>query len=265
MHPFTNIGIRTGGDSRLVVVDLDGRQGRDSWRRLTAEHGAGPDTATVSTPHGSHRWYRTLTSIEVPRRIGALGQGVDLLGDDGYAIAPPSQVPCLRPDEHDGPCRSEYRWSAPKMKLAPLPDWIIQASRERDPIQREHEATPEPVRQAMKSGGRRSYGQAALDGEATRMAGATKGARYHTLGRSSYRLGRLIGTGEIDHAQAREALWEAAKACGYVDEHDESTVRKEIDSGLQAGALNPRTRQPRNAARQAVGRDGEAPVPRLAM
>ncbi len=45
------------------------------------------------------------------------------------------------------------------MKLAPLPDWIIQASREHNLLQREPQATPEPVRQAMKGEARRSYGK----------------------------------------------------------------------------------------------------------
>ncbi|MGH8931919.1 MAG: bifunctional DNA primase/polymerase [Egibacteraceae bacterium] len=257
MYPFANIGIATGGTSRLSVVDLDGRPGRHSWQQLAREHGAGPGTATVSTPHGSHRWYRTPTGINVPRRIGALGQGVDLLGDDGYAIAPPSQVPCLRPHEHDGPHRSEYRWSAPKTRLASLPEWIIHASRHHDPLQRQPQATPEPVQQAMRGNVRRSYGQAALDGEAARMAGATKGTRYHTLGGSSYRLGQLIGAGELIEEQARKELWQAAEACGYIEEHGEATVRKEIDSGLEAGALNPRSRQPREGRREMSARDGQ--------
>ncbi|MGH8929878.1 MAG: bifunctional DNA primase/polymerase [Egibacteraceae bacterium] len=103
------------------------------------------------TAYGEFSMAIDTQGLSVPRRIGALGEGVDLLGDDGYAIAPPSQVPCLRADEHEGPCHSEYRWSARRMKLAPLPDWIIQASRQRDPIQREPDATPAVVRQAMKS------------------------------------------------------------------------------------------------------------------
>jgi len=255
MYPFANIGIATGGQPRLTVVDLDGRQGRGTWQRLTGEHGAGPHTATVSTPHGSHRWYRTPGGIVVPRRIGGLGQGVDLLGDDGYAIAPPSQVPCPRVGEHDGPCRSDYRWAAPKMQLAPLPGWIIQATRQRGPAQRGRHATPGPVQQATGHDGRRSYGQAALDGEAARMANAAKGTRYHTLGGASYRLGRLVGGGEVGHTEARQALWQAAKQCGYVDEHGETTVRKEIESGLHAGSLNPKTRQPRVPQRDASGRD----------
>ena len=151
------------------------------------------------------------------------------------------------------------------MKLATLPDWIIQASHERDAIQRESEATPEPVQQAMKGTNRRSYGQVALDGEAARMATAATGTRYHTLGSTSYRLGRLIGAGELDHTQARAALLNAAKACRYVQDHGEATVRKEIETGLNAGMLNPRGRQPHEAARQSEGREEQSQVRRVAM
>jgi hypothetical protein len=85
----------------------------------------------------------------------------------------------------------------------------------------------------------------ALAGEAARAAQAAKGTRYHTLGGSSYRLGRLIAGGEVEHAEVWEALWAAVKAWGYLDDHGATTVRKEIESGLQAGACNPRTRRPR--------------------
>jgi hypothetical protein len=98
---------------------------------------------------------------------------------------------------------------------------------------------------ARQGHGRLAYGQAALAGDAARVANATTGTRYHTLGGSSYRLGRLIASGEIDHDQARRMLWAAAKVCGYIDDHGATTVKKEIESGLQAGALNPRTPGPR--------------------
>lgn len=39
------------------------------------------------------------------------------------------------------------------------------------------------------------------------------------------------------------------KACGYVVDHGETTIRKESESGLQAGARNPRTRRPRAGRR----------------
>jgi hypothetical protein len=120
---------------------------------------------------------------------------------------------------------------------------------------REAKIISQRVRRAMRGEAHRSYGQVALAGEAARMASAARGTRYHTLGSSSYRLGRLIGAGELDTDQARAALWRAATVCGYVEEHGEATVRKEIESGLKAGALNPRSRQPRQEAQSGQGRD----------
>jgi len=38
-----------------------------------------------------------------------------------------------------------------------------------------------------------------------------------------------------------------AKACGYLDDHGEAIMKKEIESGLQAGTRNPRTRSPRTS------------------
>ena len=44
----SNVGIRTGAESRLVVVDVDGEQGAESLRALEREHGALPRTRAWS-------------------------------------------------------------------------------------------------------------------------------------------------------------------------------------------------------------------------
>src|SRR5262249_52387356 len=38
-YPEANVGIRTGAESGLVVLDIDGEAGRESTRRLVEEHG----------------------------------------------------------------------------------------------------------------------------------------------------------------------------------------------------------------------------------
>jgi hypothetical protein len=75
--PNANIGITTG-TTGLAVVDLDGPEGLDTWQRLTARYGPGPDTAAAITPHGQHRWH----SIPRLERRGERGQPVRLLMDD---------------------------------------------------------------------------------------------------------------------------------------------------------------------------------------
>lgn len=83
-----NIGIATGRDSRLVVLDVDGSQGLMMLRALIAQHEPFPRTATVKTARGWHIWFRYPESLSaIPCSAGA---GLDVRGDGGYCIAPPS-------------------------------------------------------------------------------------------------------------------------------------------------------------------------------
>lgn len=58
-----NIGVATG-ESGLVVVDLDGEQGVESWRRLTVEHER-VETLTSRTPRGWHLCFKAPVDVEV--------------------------------------------------------------------------------------------------------------------------------------------------------------------------------------------------------
>ena len=179
----------------------------------------------------------------MPRRIRALGEGVDLLGDGGYAIAPPSRIPCTKSPPHPpGPCNTAYWWER-RGRIAPLPQWIIGRAIE----------TPDRAPQAIdRTAGREmSYGQAALVGECARVAQALPGTRNETLNAAAWRLGRLVAGGELDPAAALASLWNAAHTCGLVDNDGVQQTRRTIDSGLQAGARHPRTRPPKGRARGA--------------
>jgi Bifunctional DNA primase/polymerase, N-terminal len=255
--PNANIGVATGQPSGLVVVDLDGEPGHRSWARLIDEHGPVPETATVATPHGTHLWYRLPSGLAVPRRIGALGEGVDVLGDGGYVVVPPSRIPATPQETHEPEsCGDGYVWTR-RVKIAVLPAWVADLAHEHTRVEQQHSAeeagrqpfhsspdgqTSTPMREEIRGSGRKGYGQAAIDGEAARVASAQPGRRNDTLNAAAWRLGRLAGAGELDPRHATRALWEAARGCGLVDDDGAAQVRRTIDSGLQAGMKQPRTR-----------------------
>ena len=86
----SNVAIATGNG--LFVVDLDPRHGSDaSIADLQEEHGALPETRTVKTPSGGlHKYYKAPVGHRVPNSTSKLGPGIDIRGDDGYVVAPPS-------------------------------------------------------------------------------------------------------------------------------------------------------------------------------
>lgn len=92
------IGIVTGVESNLFVVDIDvsdGKPGLDSWRALLAEHGAPPPTHTVRTGSGGLHFYYTMPDGVVIRNSAGnrLGPGVDVRGEGGFVVAPPTIHP----------------------------------------------------------------------------------------------------------------------------------------------------------------------------
>ncbi|MCG6537071.1 MAG: bifunctional DNA primase/polymerase, partial [Syntrophales bacterium LBB04] len=81
----SNIGVVTGSVSGVTVVDVD--PDADS-ERLAALLGPNPDVPVVGTPRGGfHLYYNYYKDIR--NRAGAL-RGVDIRGDGGYVVAPPS-------------------------------------------------------------------------------------------------------------------------------------------------------------------------------
>jgi predicted P-loop ATPase len=86
--PDANIGVATGGG--LVVLDIDPRSGGDeSLVELRRRLGAVPDTVECLTGGGGRHIYFAVPG-EVRNSAGVLGAGLDVRGDGGYVVAPPS-------------------------------------------------------------------------------------------------------------------------------------------------------------------------------
>lgn len=113
--PDANVGIVTGRVSGLVVVDIDARHGGpDSV--VDAENTLGPLRPTVeaTTGGGGRHLYYAHPGVAVANRV-ALRPGIDLRGDGGCVVAPPSVHPS----------GARYAWvpgrGPGEIALAPLP------------------------------------------------------------------------------------------------------------------------------------------------
>ena len=93
-YPEANIGIATGKRSGgIVVIDLDidedkGIDGYHSLQDWERENGSFPDSWLAITGRGGYHMYFH-TDIEVRNRAGII-DGIDVRGDGGYVVAPPS-------------------------------------------------------------------------------------------------------------------------------------------------------------------------------
>jgi hypothetical protein len=121
--PDANIAVVTGIGSGLVVLDLDPRHGADaSLQQLERKYGPIAKTVEARTGGGGRHLYFAHTRDMLHNRVG-IAPGVDLRGDGGYVVAPPSVHASGEP----------YRWDCSPVvcPLAPLPEWLREAPEER--------------------------------------------------------------------------------------------------------------------------------------
>jgi len=153
--PDANIAIATGKSSGLLVLDIDAAHGGDeSLRDLEDEQGPLPDTPESLTGQGRHLLFPYPDSVRITNKAG-IRPGLDLRGDGGYILAPPSQHITGR----------SYTWEASHalgdVPLAPVPDWLLALAR--------NGASPAP-----KAGASPQLLQGHRNSELTRLAGAMR-------------------------------------------------------------------------------------------
>lgn len=106
--PDANLGIITGMISAVVVVDLDGPEGIASGQRL------GLKSSVVSlTGDGKHLFFKY--SEGICNSASQLAEKVDVRGEGGYVVMPPSIHPNGR----------RYRFLNPLNALEQLPDFPV--------------------------------------------------------------------------------------------------------------------------------------------
>jgi hypothetical protein len=153
-----NIGLATGGGSGVWVLDIDGDEGEEQLRELERKHGALPPTVEVITGKGRHLYWRWPTGLIIRNKQNNLVMpGIDVRGDGGYVLAPPSIHPSGR----------VYAWSVDSTdSFEDAPEWLLDLVVKGAP--KEHQAaTPEQWLSFIDSeadGSRRGAGIARLYG-----------------------------------------------------------------------------------------------------
>lgn len=119
-YPQANIGIITGQQSGLVVVDVDPRNGGDESKKKLERLGNFPITPTAFTGGGGEHIFLQHPSngqkIKSKSRLGEYS-GVDQKGDGGYVVAPPSL--------HVSGEKYSWKINPDKTSLAKTPEWLL--------------------------------------------------------------------------------------------------------------------------------------------
>jgi hypothetical protein len=231
--PKAMIGVRTGPETGIFVVDLDRDRDRDldgiaAFRELQ-NGGTLPETITVQTPRGGeHLWFRWVDGIS--NSTSKLAPGVDVRGAGGYVIAPPSR-------RADG---TEYQFLVDQDAPADAPQWLLDRLLPKKP-----KAERPKTNGAAASDTDDNYARAALERECAAVASARPGKRNGTLNRAAFNLGQLIASGLLIRSEVETRLFSAAKSCGLVKDDGRKQVLATITSGIDAGMGKPRERKAR--------------------
>jgi hypothetical protein len=152
-----NVGIVTGEKSGIFVVETDtaaghgdGVDGAASLAALEAQHGPLPPTLEAESPSGSiHRYYKH-PGFNIQNSEATIAPGVDVRGDGGMVIAPPSVMPS-REATADKPAKPGGVYNGATIMPSLMPRsgcWIASPPTKRRSSQLRSQASasrPEPV------------------------------------------------------------------------------------------------------------------------
>ncbi len=213
--PRANLGLLTGSDSNLLVLDVDGLDGAKSLAGLDL-----PKGPSVLTARGYHYYFRFPEALNnVPTTRTGLLPGIDTRGCGGFIVAPPS----VHATGH------KYTWIELLNDALPdAPSWLINLLR--------------PLKMALSkrtfllSDKATRYACAALRNESEAVAKAPVGMRNSRLNQAAFSIGTLIAVGSMDITYAAQVLSTAALNAGL----SRSEINKTLASGLSAGIKKPR-------------------------
>lgn len=125
--PRAGIGVATGKQSRVWVLDLDGDEALAWYKDQCRAHGL-TKTRGAKTGRGRHLWWRWPDDAEVTIRNTQkqIRPGVDVRGGGGYVVVPPTM--------HRSGVR--YEWLSEGMYVeAPqfAPTWLVELVKHRPP------------------------------------------------------------------------------------------------------------------------------------
>ncbi|MFC5713832.1 bifunctional DNA primase/polymerase [Thalassorhabdus alkalitolerans] len=117
--PTANIGVPTGSKNNFFVIDVDVKNvdGYESLSYLTDQYGKLPETVQgITASNGSHYLFKYQEGVK--NKVDFY-PSIDVRGEGGYIVVPPSTVPSGR-----------YEWelsSHPlQLEIANAPNWVLE-------------------------------------------------------------------------------------------------------------------------------------------
>lgn len=115
-----NIGITTGRSNGIIAIDVDPRHsGDETLAELERQQGTLPPTWRFLTGGGGEHILLRHPGGRIANSVSKLGPGLDVRGDGGYIVAPPSRHICGRTYEISVDHHPD------EVALAGAPPWLL--------------------------------------------------------------------------------------------------------------------------------------------
>jgi hypothetical protein len=218
--PDANLGILTGQESGLLVLDVDGEDGKASLQQLLAAHSSLPKTLRVKTGRtgtdgkrkGCHYYFRAPAGTAIRNSAGILGKGLDIRADGGYVVAPPSLHPS----------GLLYQWLTPEPPLADVPPWMLAELAATKPAPE----APRAQGEAIAEGGR-NHALASLAGTMRRAAMTLDAIEAALMKENDARCKPPLPASEVREIARSVARYEPAAPVRSFDPPEQTVARYE--------------------------------------
>jgi hypothetical protein len=246
--PWANIGVATGSASGLVVLDVDSQAALDAL--IDQVGNALLATApAVRTGRGWHYYFRYPSDgIVIKNTVRLLGiDGVDLRGEGGYVVAPPSVHAT----------GALYEWIGRELEPPDVPTWMMMPATTSTAV----EARAANGAAADGGGTDRAerYLRSAIDAECAKLLAIGVGGRNKQLNASVFKISRYVWGGQQRfEGLVKTTFLNVARQAGL----SELETRRTIKSGYDAAAKWPRAiPEPSASGAYADDDDGAVPPP----
>uniref|UniRef100_UPI003568D694 phage/plasmid primase, P4 family n=1 Tax=Roseovarius sp. TaxID=1486281 RepID=UPI003568D694 len=247
--PEAMLGITTGQDSGLFVIDADTPEGHDkdgvgTLRGWIEEYGQLQHTIEATTPSGGwHIYFRWPDDLDIRNSESKLAPGIDVRGEGGMVLAPPT----IKPGGS-----TAYSWNNPPglFDVADAPAWLMDKIRETQAPKLSERTSPS--RLPIDTRGANAWADKALQGELATLLASPEGQRNGALNTAAFNLGQIVAGGSLDEATVKARLSAAAEGIGLEPGETAAT----INSGFHAGTQTPREPKARTTG-GVVTSDGE--------
>jgi hypothetical protein len=229
-HPrAVMIGAPTGEAWGVIVVDVDVKNGAQGGAWLDANSHRLPQTRTIRTGSGGLHIYLLWPGQPIKNSASKIAPGIDVRGDGGYVIVPPSPGYAVADD-------------AP---IAEVPDWLLPALLT--------PPAPEPApalllasaRPVLTDGASR-LGRDAIEERCNEIRTAQDGAKHAAINEAAFAIGGLVAKGHIEEGEAWSALRDALGAILHRCK-DQRAAEKTLRKAFQDGLTKPQAVDPPEA------------------